>query len=137
MRRLAALGDFVELGDVVAHVDGAPVVAPLKGMIRGLKLTGVSVGADHKVGDIDPRRDRTLLKQMTDKAKAVFYHISSGAESDAERPTAQNAKRLIEIHTQKQKLHAERQAEKERKTERGTERKIEKERDSERTRNRE
>ncbi len=71
LTRTAALGDFVETGDVVAQVDGEAVRARLPGMIRGLKLTGVSVGAHHKVGDVDPRRDRTLLETMTDKARAV------------------------------------------------------------------
>ncbi len=71
LRRVRALGSFVERGDVVAMVGGAPVLAPMRGMIRGLKLTGVTVGENHKVGDIDPRRDRSLLKQMTDKARAV------------------------------------------------------------------
>ena len=69
--RQRQLGDFVEAGDVVAEVDGRPVLARLRGMIRGLKLTGVRVGEGHKVGDIDPRRDQRLLTTMTDKARAV------------------------------------------------------------------
>jgi xanthine dehydrogenase accessory factor len=71
LRRRRELGDFVEVGEVVAEVDGQPVVARLGGMIRGLKLTGVRVGQGHKVGDVDPRRDRRLLTTMTDKARAV------------------------------------------------------------------
>ncbi|MBW2523514.1 MAG: EF2563 family selenium-dependent molybdenum hydroxylase system protein [Deltaproteobacteria bacterium] len=71
LERVLGLGDFVEQGDVAAYVDGAPVRARLRGMIRGLKLTGVAVGAGHKVGDVDPRRDRELLRTMTDKAQAV------------------------------------------------------------------
>jgi xanthine dehydrogenase accessory factor len=71
LERVRDLGDAVEPGDVVATVAGAPVVARIAGMIRGLKLTGVEVGAGHKVGDVDPRRDRALLGAMTDKAKAV------------------------------------------------------------------
>ena len=71
LARTRDLGDFVEAGDVCATVRGAPVVARIGGMIRGLKLDGVEVGAGHKVGDVDPRRDPTLLGAMTDKAKAV------------------------------------------------------------------
>lgn len=71
LQRARELGDFVDPGDVVATVRGEPVVARIGGMIRGLKLTGVEVGAGHKVGDVDPRRDRALLGAMTDKAKAV------------------------------------------------------------------
>lgn len=71
LERRHQLGDFVAIGDLVAEVDGAPVRAQLDGMIRGLKLTGVTVGAGHKVGDVDPRRDRSLLTTMTDKALTV------------------------------------------------------------------
>ncbi|MCC6528398.1 MAG: hypothetical protein IT373_37480, partial [Polyangiaceae bacterium] len=69
--RTRELGDFVEPGDTVGTVAGRAVVARLAGMIRGLKLSGVEVGAGHKVGDVDPRRDRALLGLMTDKAIAV------------------------------------------------------------------
>jgi xanthine dehydrogenase accessory factor len=65
------LGDFVARGDVVGEVAGQAVRARLGGMIRGLKLTGVEVGAGHKVGDVDPRCDQALLTTMTDKARAV------------------------------------------------------------------
>ncbi|MBX3470025.1 MAG: EF2563 family selenium-dependent molybdenum hydroxylase system protein [Planctomycetes bacterium] len=74
-RRSRDLGDPVEAGDVVGQVQGEageqPVRAGLSGMIRGLKLSGVWVGAGHKVGDVDPRRDPALLLEMTDKARAV------------------------------------------------------------------
>jgi xanthine dehydrogenase accessory factor len=69
--RLAEIGDFVEVGDLVGRVDGEEVRARLSGMIRGLKLSGVVVGAGHKVGDVDPRRDRSVPAEMTDKAQAV------------------------------------------------------------------
>lgn len=69
--RKLSLGEDVEVGDVVGHVDDEPVVVGLRGMVRGLKLTGVVVGRNHKVGDVDPRRDRALLREMTDKALAV------------------------------------------------------------------
>jgi xanthine dehydrogenase accessory factor len=71
LARLRDLGDFVDAGEVVATVEGEPVLARIAGMVRGLKLDGVAVGARHKVGDVDPRRDRTLLAKMTDKARAV------------------------------------------------------------------
>ena len=69
--RMRALGDFVEPGDVVGSVDGAPVRTSIAGMIRGLKLDGIRVGFGHKVGDVDPRRDPALLGCMTDKARAI------------------------------------------------------------------
>lgn len=71
LTRVRQLGAFVEAGETMATVEGEPVLARIAGMVRGLKLDGVPVGARHKVGDVDPRRDRTLLGKMTDKARAV------------------------------------------------------------------
>lgn len=79
--RERALGDFVEQGDVVGRVGDAPVQSTLAGMIRGLKLTGVRVGTGHKVGDVDPRRDRALLREMTDKARAVGRGVVAALEA--------------------------------------------------------
>jgi xanthine dehydrogenase accessory factor len=79
VRRLE-LGDYVEAGVVVATVEGQPVSARIAGMVRGLKLTGVPVGAGHKVGDVDPRRDRALLTTMTDKARAVGQGVLDALE---------------------------------------------------------
>jgi len=69
--RLMEIGDFVEAGDVIATVCGAPVRAGISGMVRGLKLDGVVVGAGHKIGDVDPRRERSLLSEPSDKAARV------------------------------------------------------------------
>jgi xanthine dehydrogenase accessory factor len=77
--RVLSPGDFVDEGDVVGQVEGVPVRARLRGMVRGLKLTGVAVGSGHKVGDVDPRRDRGLLAVMTDKALAVGRGAVSAA----------------------------------------------------------
>ena len=60
----------------------------LSGMIRGLKLTGIHVGANHKVGDVDPRRDRSLLRKMTDKAQAVGRGVALALEPAKEARNA-------------------------------------------------
>ena len=78
--RRRALGAFVAPGDIVGEVAGQAVRARLDGMVRGLKLTGVPVGAGHKVGDVDPRRDRALLATMTDKARAVGQGVLRALE---------------------------------------------------------
>jgi xanthine dehydrogenase accessory factor len=78
--RRRALGAFVEPGDAVGEVAGQAVRARLHGMVRGLKLTGVLVGAGHKVGDVDPRRERALLTTMTDKARAVGQGVLGALE---------------------------------------------------------
>ena len=66
-------------------MDGEAVRARLGGMIRGLKLTGVEVGAGHKVGDVDPRCDLSLLDRMTDKARAVGHGVLEALELAADR----------------------------------------------------
>ena len=71
LRRVRQLGDVVQAGDVVATVSGTSVIAGISGLIRGLKLNDVPVGAGHKVGDIDPRTDRSLLAESTDKSRRV------------------------------------------------------------------
>lgn len=71
VRRHRGIGDFVEAGDLVATVGGQPVRSAIRGMIRGLKLDGVAVGAGHKIGDVDPRQDCSLLDQPTDKAQRI------------------------------------------------------------------
>ncbi len=71
MQRLRQPGDLVAAGETVATVAGAPVVAHIAGLLRGLKLDGVAVGAGHKVGDVDPRADPALLHQPTDKSTRI------------------------------------------------------------------
>ena len=71
LRRVRQLGDVVRVGQTVATVAGTPIVAAIGGLVRGLKLDGVQVGAGHKVGDIDPRPDTSLLAEPTDKAHRV------------------------------------------------------------------
>lgn len=79
-QRVRELGDVVVAGEVVGEVHGEPVRARLGGIVRGLKLSGVLVGAGHKVGDVDPRADRALLTTMTDKARAVGAGVVQALE---------------------------------------------------------
>jgi xanthine dehydrogenase accessory factor len=71
LRRVLQIGDFVEAGDVVATVAGMPVRASIRGMVRGLMLDGIEVVEGKKVGDVHPRRDRSILGVPSDKAKRV------------------------------------------------------------------
>ena len=71
VRSLRDLGDFVEAGEAVATVAGEPARATIAGMLRGLKLDGTVVQLGHKIGDVDPRRDRSLLTAPSDKAAQV------------------------------------------------------------------
>ena len=79
--RLKEIGDYVEAGDEIATVGGAPVRAAISGMVRGLKLDGVVVGAGHKIGDVDPRRERSLLSEPSDKADLVGAGVVAAIRS--------------------------------------------------------
>jgi xanthine dehydrogenase accessory factor len=52
---LAAIGDRVEEGQIVARVDGEPVFAEIPGILRGMIRGGIRVPAGTKIGDVDPR----------------------------------------------------------------------------------
>jgi xanthine dehydrogenase accessory factor len=70
-RGVRAIGDRVEEGEVVAHVDGEPVRARLGGVVRGLLCDGLAVRAGAKVGDVDPRGVVDHCFTISDKALAV------------------------------------------------------------------
>lgn len=68
---LCAIGDQVEAGQVVATVDGQPVIAEISGVIRGLLPEGLSVPPQMKAGDVDPRCRREHCFQISDKSLAI------------------------------------------------------------------
>ena len=68
---LRSIGQIVESGDVVARVEGVPVITTLAGMVRGLARDGLQVRAGMKIGDIDPRVDPELCRLVSDKSLAI------------------------------------------------------------------
>jgi xanthine dehydrogenase accessory factor len=67
----AEICDHLEPGQLVAEVDGQPVQAPFKGVLRGLLHPGVHVTPGLKVGDIDPRDDSRFCTLVSDKSLAI------------------------------------------------------------------
>jgi xanthine dehydrogenase accessory factor len=65
------IGDMVEEGVVVAAVEDTEVLAPFRGMVRGVMREGSNVTLGMKIGDIDPRRDPKLCRLVSDKSLAV------------------------------------------------------------------
>ena len=65
------IGDVVEKGETVAAVDGAPILASIGGVIRGLLPSGTPVFAGMKSGDIDPRPVPEHCYTVSDKARAI------------------------------------------------------------------
>jgi len=66
-----SIGDQVKKQEIVGYVNQMPVFAPIEGIVRGLIMDGLQVYNHMKIGDIDPRMDRRLLHQVSDKSLAI------------------------------------------------------------------
>lgn len=64
------IGEEVAEGQLLGAVDGRPMVAPFRGVVRGLISPHTSVTEGLKVGDVDPRL-HTPVDEVSDKALAV------------------------------------------------------------------
>ncbi len=71
LRTHSHIGDVLRDGDVVAEVDGQPVVSQIAGVLRGLLHEGLSVPQGLKLGDVDPRAEVAHCFSISDKALAV------------------------------------------------------------------
>ena len=78
-RNVATIGDLVKAGDVLGHVDGVPVRAPLDGVLRGLVHSGLQVTPGFKIGDVDPRGDPARCVSVSDKARCVAGGVLEAA----------------------------------------------------------
>lgn len=71
MRGVRPIASIVRQGEIVAEIDREPVRAPFDGALRGLLHDGVHVTRGMKLGDLDPRREASYSRQISDKALAV------------------------------------------------------------------
>ncbi|MCL6270479.1 selenium-dependent molybdenum cofactor biosynthesis protein YqeB [Sansalvadorimonas sp. 2012CJ34-2] len=71
MQPLAAVGDLVVEGQMIAKVGNEAVTAKISGKIRGMLNPGISVTEGFKIGDIDPRGEQADHTTVSDKARAV------------------------------------------------------------------
>jgi xanthine dehydrogenase accessory factor len=65
------IGDRVQKGELLAMVSGLPIYAGLEGMLRGILPQGIPVTPGMKVGDVDPRCERSHCFTVSDKALSV------------------------------------------------------------------
>jgi len=72
------IGEHVEAGDVVAMIGDTQIKAIIGGMIRGLIHDGSELTAGVKIGDIDPRNQRTYCFTISDKAYAIAGGVLEG-----------------------------------------------------------
>ncbi len=71
MEPVAGIGDIVEKGSILAYTGGQPVYAQIDGIIRGMLQAGVPVKAGMKIGDVDPRKDESLVSLISDKSHKI------------------------------------------------------------------
>ncbi len=71
LKAYAHIGDHLEPGGLIAEVSGRPVIAPFKGVLRGLIRPGLNVRKNLKIGDLDPRNNSSVCIHVSDKSLAV------------------------------------------------------------------
>ena len=102
---LIDIGQMVAAGTALAVIadqphgpDGAPLVAPFAGVLRGLVHPTLHVPAGMKVGDLDPRAERSNCFTISEKSLAVAGGVlealltcdsthGAGAARSAPQPT--------------------------------------------------
>jgi xanthine dehydrogenase accessory factor len=67
----AEIGDLLDEGQPVAEVGEVMLLAPFKGVLRGILHPGLQVEAGLKIGDIDPRADPQFCFMVSDKSLAI------------------------------------------------------------------
>lgn len=73
IRSRAAIGDIVEMGQIIAQIEGAADIrASLTGVLRGLIRDGYYVTKGFKIADIDPRREQQKnCYTISDKSRCI------------------------------------------------------------------
>jgi len=66
-----SIADLVKSGDVIGAVESETVYAGIDGVLRGLIRSGSRVSKGLKIGDIDPRKDKSYCCTISDKARAI------------------------------------------------------------------
>lgn len=71
----ASIGDILEEGQVIAEIENKSqklkIQSPFDGALRGLIREGMTVTNGLKIGDVDPRGDRSACFLVSDKALAI------------------------------------------------------------------
>ncbi len=70
-RAVARIGDIVTTADTIGYVDEEPIGVELDGVLRGLLCSGLHVTPGYKLGDVDPRGDKSRCFTVSDKARAI------------------------------------------------------------------
>lgn len=73
-----SIGTPVEKNDVIGHVDNQPVITRIGGILRGRIRNHTQVTNQLKIGDIDPRGNRTYCTTISEKARAIGGSVLEG-----------------------------------------------------------
>ncbi len=65
------IGARVFKGVVLGHLDGAPIAAPIDGVLRGLARDGAEMPAGVKLIEVDPRGRASKWTGIDDRARAI------------------------------------------------------------------
>jgi xanthine dehydrogenase accessory factor len=72
IRNNKVISDSVKKGEIIATIDGQPVIATLDGILRGLIRDGYEVTKGLKMADIDPREsEKENCFKISDKARCI------------------------------------------------------------------
>jgi xanthine dehydrogenase accessory factor len=66
-----SISDHVNAGDIVGSVQETAVRTKIGGVIRGLIRSGTTVSRGLKIGDVDPRGQKSYCFTISDKARAI------------------------------------------------------------------
>ncbi len=64
-------GQIVKQGQVIGIVNGAEIITPIGGMVRGLISPKVAVSKGMKIADVDPRGETVDYQKISDKALCI------------------------------------------------------------------
>jgi xanthine dehydrogenase accessory factor len=69
------VGDRVRQGQVLAHINGQPLTAPLDGVLRGLTRDGVPVAVKTKVVEVDPRGESAQVSGIAERPEKIAQGV--------------------------------------------------------------
>ena len=71
------IGDQVSPGDLVGEINGEPIFAPIRGILRGLVQDGISVVLRTKLLEVDPRRGDAVTTGVGQRPDAIAAAVTT------------------------------------------------------------
>ncbi|SHD76364.1 selenium-dependent molybdenum cofactor biosynthesis protein YqeB [Schnuerera ultunensis] len=80
VKAFCKIGDIIDKGNVICQVGDKNVIAPFKGILRGMIREGLYVNKGLKIGDIDPRCIKEYAFIISDKARIIGDRVLEGIQ---------------------------------------------------------